>query len=121
MSTGSLSLHFSRFNLTYSYNYIVRPEQIFNIDESGIPTRSAARARSKEISKNERVTDSVELMWAENLEHIKIIPVVPAEGKAWNPVIITQGSRPRTITVASNSCIEGFFTDTLAYFLPIVS
>lgn len=118
MSSELLAKHFALLSITYcSYN-IKSPRQLFNIDESGLSTRTESRTWAKALTRTDSRCDSVELKWRSNCEHYTVIPDVSVGGKLWNPVVILQGCKPRFRKNATVNAPEVVYTETAADFLP---
>lgn len=92
MSVTNLASFYARLKQVYREYNISSAEQVFNLDESGFSTRTAARARAKALMRSNGRNNSVELKWSANAEHATVMPVVSADGKVWNPVVILCGA-----------------------------
>ncbi|PXF46856.1 Pogo transposable element with KRAB domain [Gracilariopsis chorda] len=95
MSPENLASHFARIVQVYKEYKINSPEQVFNIDESGFSVRTATRAHSKALFNSKGRSNSVELKWSGNAQHVTIMPVVSGDGRAWSPLVVLQGARAK--------------------------
>lgn len=93
MSPQNLAEHFARLAQAYKEYQICSPEQIFNIDESGFSVRTATHARSKALFNSKGRSNSTELKWTANAQHVTIMPVVSGDGRAWSPLVVLPGAR----------------------------
>ena len=91
MSPHNMAMHFARLKKAYTRFEIVSPAQVFNIDESGVSTRTGGRGKGKAAMNAEGRSNAVELEFSSNAEHVTLMPVVSADGKAWPPVIVFPG------------------------------
>lgn len=91
MSPCNVAVHFARLRKIYREFKIKCASQIFNIDESGFSTRKAGRGRAKAIMRKEGRSNSVELSWSQNADHVTLMPVVSADGSAFSPIAILPG------------------------------
>lgn len=58
--------------------------QVFNIEESGFSTRTASHSRAKAFFDSHGRSNFVELKWSANAQHVTIMHVVSADGRAWS-------------------------------------
>ena len=91
MNPRTLAMHYARLKQAYVKYKIVSPAQVFNIDESGVSGRTGGRGKGKAAMRASGRSNSVELEFAGNAEHLTIMPVVSADGKPWPPVVIMPG------------------------------
>lgn len=83
--------HFARLPQVYREYDIHSAMRVSFVDESGLSTRTAARARAKALMSSMRRNYAIKLSSTENAEHVTILPVVSACGEVWNPVLILPG------------------------------
>ena len=85
----------SRLQQAYNEYNICSGAQIFNLDESGFSTETAYRARAKGVMEASGRSNSIELKWSSNADHVTLMPVVSADGRARDPVAIAPGKRAK--------------------------
>ena len=112
MSPEVLAAHYARLKNAYKHYKILSPAQVFNIDESGVSARSGGRGKGKAAMAANGRSNAVELEFSANAEHVTVMPVVSADGKAWPPVVILPGTFHKYRT-RSDGTIE-----TVHNFLP---
>lgn len=95
MSPTNLAMHYARLIKVYQEFNITSAAQVFNLDESGFSTRTAGRGRVKAVMRGKGRNNSIDLDWSRNAEHITLMPVVSADGRAWTPVAILPGVRTK--------------------------
>lgn len=69
--------------------------QVFNIDESGFSARKASLSHVKAFFRASSLANSIALNWSSKTEHLTLIPVVSADGRAWSPISILPGMRAK--------------------------
>lgn len=111
-SPENLSGHYARLAQVDMEFKVTTPEQIFNIIESGLTTKTSSRVRAKAVIERKKRSDSVELKWSFNSKHVTIMPVVSADGSTSRPIVIVQGKQAK-LGNKLNETIE-----TPASFLP---
>jgi hypothetical protein len=96
--------------------YINQADQVFNLDESGLSLKERDKGRVRVVTLMERRANSVDLKCRGNVDRITIMPLVSADGKPWNPVVVLPGTVARWRKRADGQRIE-----TPADFLPLRS
>lgn len=61
---------------------------MFNLDESGLSTKHAARAPQKPLMRSNNGSDMPKLNRASNSDHAIVVPVLSVDGKERNTVAI---------------------------------
>lgn len=112
MSPNNLAVFYARLEKVYKEYNIHDCAQIFNLDESGCSVRNACRSRAKALFETGKRSNSVDLKWSNNAEHITIMPVVSADGTVWAPVVVLPGLRAKFRTRADGN------KETPSDFLP---
>lgn len=112
MCPRTMAMHFARLVRAYIFFNIVSPRQVFNIDESGVSSRTGGRGKGKAVMRSKGRSNSVELEFAGNAEHLTVMPVISADGKPWNPVVILPGTLHKFRTRPDGT------TETLVDYLP---
>lgn len=112
MSPENLAKHYARLAVVYKEYNISNAAQIFNLDESGCSVRTAHRSRAKALFNSAARTNSRELKWSGNAEHVTVMPVVSADGTVYSPVVILPGKMQKSRTRADGR------RETPADFLP---
>lgn len=69
------------FKRLYKNFNIVSPKEVFNKDESGVSTGTAALGKEKAAMKAKGSSNSVELTFRANDEHATVTPVVSVDGQ----------------------------------------
>ncbi|PXF46225.1 hypothetical protein BWQ96_04010 [Gracilariopsis chorda] len=96
MSPTPLAKNFARLKQVFNEYKITKPEQVFNIDESGFSTRTTSRSRAKAVFDAKGRSNSVELNWATNAQqHVTMMAVVSADGRAWSPLAVLPGKQAK--------------------------
>ena len=88
MSPTNIAEHYARLQQAYNEYGICSGAQIFNLDESGFSTKTAYRARAKGVMEASGRSNSIELKWSSNADHVTLMPIFSADGRAWDPVAI---------------------------------
>ena len=91
----NIANHYARLQQAYDEYGVKSEEQIFNLHETGFSTRTANRARSKGVMEAMGRSNSTELKWSSNADHVTLMPIVSADGRAWDPVSIALGKRAK--------------------------
>lgn len=94
---------FARLTKAYGENNIQSPQQVFNINELGFSVRAICHAIINVVFDAKGHSNSTELNWAAIPQHITIIPVVSAKGRAWRLVIVMLGKRVDYRTLADDT------------------
>lgn len=71
---------------------ISNAQQVFNIDESGVSSRTHSCGKGKAAMRSNRGSNAVELKFFSNAEQLTIISVFSADDKRWNHVVILSGT-----------------------------
>lgn len=93
MSPTSLAEHFARLKVLCEKYKITCSSQVFNTDESAVSTRARCNGKGVVLSSKGACTQCIELPWRGNASRVTIMPVVSADGRDWNPVIVIPGKR----------------------------
>ena len=95
MSPTNIAEHYARLQQAYNEYGICSGARIFNLDESGFSTKTAYRALAKGVMEASGRSNSIELKWSSNADHVTLMPTVSADGRAWDPVAIAPGKRAK--------------------------
>ena len=95
MSPTNIAEHYARLQQEYNEYGICSGAQIFNLDESGFSTKTDYRARAKGVTEASGRSNSIELKWSSNADHVTLMPIVSANDRAWDPVAIAPGKRAK--------------------------
>ena len=102
MSPRNLAMHYARLAQTYKKFNIMSAAQIFNIDESGVSSRTGGRGKGMAAMRAKGRSNAVDLEFASNAEHLTIMPVVSGDGERWGPVVIMPGVQQKYRIKADN-------------------
>lgn len=69
--------------------------KFFNLNESGFILRRKRKGRVRVVTTLGHRSKSIDLKCTVNVKRISIVPVVSADGRAWNPVVVLPGSTAR--------------------------
>lgn len=87
---------------------IISTEQVFNLEESGISTKTQARGKAKAAMDGHARQEAIDLEFRANADHLTLMPVVFACGMIWDPVVIITGTcqkyRIRQKSVCETPC-----------------
>ena len=95
MCPENISKHYARLQQAYDEYGIRSGEQIFNLDETGFWTRTACCARAHGVMEAKGRRNAIELKWSANADHVTLMAIVSADGRAWDPVAIAPGKRAK--------------------------
>lgn len=92
MSPQTLAKNFAFLVKMYREYNVTSPCQVFNLDASGVSTRTVMRGRAKAALNSKGSINALEVQFFTNVGHFTIMPVISADGKTWTPVSILSGT-----------------------------
>ena len=95
MCPENIAKHYARLQQAYDEYGIKSGEQIFNLDETGFSTKTAYRTRAKGVMEAKGRSNGTDLKWSANAYHVTLMPIVSADGCAWDPVAIAPRKRAK--------------------------
>ena len=95
MSPYTLAKHYARLQTIYNLFKITSPEQVINLDESGISTKTDLRGKGKAAMHKDARQNAITPLFSANAEHLTIMPVVSADGTKYTSVVVLPGTCPK--------------------------
>lgn len=100
MSPRNFSVHYVGLKNAYEEYNMTHEAKAFNIDKAGLTTREAGRGRANVCMCKHDRSNILEVNSESNAEHVTLMPVLSADGKAWNPIAILPGVQTKWWTRA---------------------
>lgn len=88
MSPRNQVIHFAILKKKYDLFNIRHAAQRFNLYDTVFSSLNASRARATSFIRKEGKCTALDLQSSSNVEHVTLMPVVSADGKARNPIAI---------------------------------
>lgn len=90
-----LLIHLASINDLMEANDITEPDEVSNLDGTGISMRGMKFGRANCLAQNGTRGNTLELRWRGTCDHVTVMPIISASGLIFTPLFVLPGSEAR--------------------------